>query len=368
MTETKRNLQLFNLDTMSGVYQGSRTSILQRVHLAASQPDATGQSETRWARLLWFNDPPACLLFLQAVADVAQDTVQWEPEPLLRLDDPLGDDFLEHLGLALEAEGWSLRTCGTCVHWRQFVGNPNADGVPMGRCDWPRVTTEKNQPGVDQPAPNQPEPDQPEPDQPEVSVRFQSGLALTCEHWSNRNAPPERLPAPAASGQDSLPRYAKTSQETPGLFGRFMARLRRATGEPTEEPPRQQPLVEQSGVGAGTEPCFACQGRIANLGAMTGITDEGDKRTFSVWRCRRCHTYYLNEWIDRWERMSNLETVERYFRLAPLEAIQILRWIHDTSGARSESGPSEQARDPFQVVDEFLAGRQPLSTQVKQGR
>ena len=105
-------------------------------------------------------------------------------------------------------------------------------------------------------------------------------------------------------------------------------RMRRRSAETVrqrEAPPCtcgtwEEGLIERSGVGAGTEPCFACQGRIANLGALAVATPEGDKQTFSVWRCRSCYTYYLNDWIDRWERTDSLETEESYYRLCPTEA------------------------------------------------
>lgn len=68
-------------------------------------------------------------------------------------------------------------------------------------------------------------------------------------------------------------------------------------------------IVERSGVGVGTTPCFACQGRIANLGALAVATPEGDKQTFSIWRCRTCYTCYLNDLIDRaGRRTDSLET------------------------------------------------------------
>jgi hypothetical protein len=120
-------------------------------------------------------------------------------------------------------------------------------------------------------------------------------------------------------------------------------------------------------VGAGTEPCFACQGRIANLGALTVATDEDDKHTYSVWRCRSCFATYLNSWIDRWERLDNLETEETYFRLAPAEAVAALAVIDGVVGGEHPAGRGERTaqRTWFEA---FTAGRQPLSHQVKQGR
>ena len=129
----------------------------------------------------------------------------------------------------------------------------------------------------------------------------------------------------------------------------------------------QERLVERSGVGAGTEPCFACQGRIANLGALTVDTDEGDKHTYSVWRCRACHTTYLNSWIDRWERLDSLETEETYYRLAPAEAVEVLAVIDGVVGGEHPAGRHTRAAERA-WFEAFVRERRPLSHQRKQGR
>jgi hypothetical protein len=126
-------------------------------------------------------------------------------------------------------------------------------------------------------------------------------------------------------------------------------------------------IVERSGVGAGTEPCFACQGRIANLGALAVASPEGDKQTFSVWRCRQCFTYYLNDWIDRWERTDSLETEETYYRLAPQEALEMLAVIDGVVDAEHPARRHERGAERAWMVD-FIGAREPLSHQVKQGR
>ena len=120
-------------------------------------------------------------------------------------------------------------------------------------------------------------------------------------------------------------------------------------------------------MGAGTEPCFACQGRMANLGAIAVATPDDDKRTFSVWRCRTCGTYYLNDWTDRWERLDSLETEERTFRLAPGEALQILALIHSIDGAEHPAA-RHQREAPRRILETFIADRAPLSHQIRQGR
>jgi uncharacterized protein with PIN domain len=126
-------------------------------------------------------------------------------------------------------------------------------------------------------------------------------------------------------------------------------------------------LVERSGVGAGTEPCFACQGRIANLGALTVATAEDDKQTFSVWRCRNCYSLYLNNWVDRWERLDNLETEESYYRVAPDEAFALLTIIHGHVGGEHPGRRHERTTERQFFLD-FMADRLPLSHQIRQGR
>jgi hypothetical protein len=126
-------------------------------------------------------------------------------------------------------------------------------------------------------------------------------------------------------------------------------------------------VVERSGVGAGTESCFACQGRIANLGALAVATPEGDRQTFSIWRCRNCYTYYLNDWIDRWERTDSLETEETYYRLAPAEAFEALAVIDGVVHAEHPARRHERDAQRRWMLA-YLDRRTPLSHQIKQGR
>jgi hypothetical protein len=130
---------------------------------------------------------------------------------------------------------------------------------------------------------------------------------------------------------------------------------------------RAPEIVERSGVGAGTEPCLACHGRIANLGALTVETLDGDKETLSVWRCRACYAEYLNDWVDRWERLDSLETEETYYRVAPAEAYRVLAIISGTPGADHPGGRAQRHHLRDEVL-EIVRGRAPLSRQVRQGR
>ena len=194
-------------------------------------------------------------------------------------------------------------------------------------------------------------------------------------------------PAPSVlflrvKGQNQSGRFAEPHQRGPGALRAVRGqelqplhdlrdRVRRLVGKgKPDRPPRSQwtdNLLERSGVGAGTESCFACQGRIANLGAIAVATDENDKRTFSVWRCRTCGGFYLNDWTDRWERLDNLETEERYFRLAPGEALQILALINSIDGPEHPANRHQRTAQR-RTLESFIADRAPLSHQIRQGR
>ena len=115
------------------------------------------------------------------------------------------------------------------------------------------------------------------------------------------------------------------------------------------------------------ERCLACHGRIANLGALTLATDNDDQRTVSLWRCRLCRTFFLNDWIDRWQRLDSLETEESYYRVAPGEALSLLAHFR---GISSRENPRERdSREAQQTqIDAFLADRPRLLHQIRQGR
>jgi hypothetical protein len=100
---------------------------------------------------------------------------------------------------------------------------------------------------------------------------------------------------------------------------------------------------------------------------MTVATDEDDKRTFSVWRCRRCHTFYLNDWIDRWERLDSLETEESYYRLAPVEAVELLALFDNVIGGEHPAGRRNRSKQRA-WLEQFIQNRHRLSHQIRQGR
>lgn len=360
MNET---FQRFNLNTMSGVFPGTRTMLYQRVRLTpiltSSHAQPTVQTPDpvwRWARLLWYNDPPSCVVELEGREETATKIADEQPGPwLVRIPDPELARLAQLLEEALAAVGWRLVTCGRCAFWRPLAAR-TVDGLPTGRCTYSSV-------------------------EDAIAASFavhsalsaQSMLALACAAW--RGAETHQLPTPEktdAAASDALAPFRKRAEQESDerwtLIGRVRRWLRRsALPSPAVPQTWEDRIIERSGVGAGAEPCFACQGRIANLGALVVATPEGDKQTFSVWRCRTCYTYYLNDWIDRWERTDSLETEERYYRLAPAEALEVLAVIDDVVHAEHPARRHERTAQR-EWMFAFIGDRPLLSYQVRQGR
>ncbi|MFO7631418.1 MAG: hypothetical protein R6W76_02705 [Caldilinea sp.] len=363
MSET---FQRFNLNTMSGVFPGTRTMVYQRVRLApisTSLSDAPMAEVTddapapiQWARVLWYDDPPSCVVELEARgAGSAANTLDEQERRVVRIPDPDQATLAQLLSDALAVAGWRLMACGTCAFW-QPVAARTADGLATGRCCWRSEAENVASPLL------------------HSSLIAQSLLALACTHW--RDAAKQ---SPASTAEDDnapldaiapfRKRAEQESDERWTLIGQFRRWLRRSAPPAPDVSTQtwEDRIVERSGVGAGAEPCFACQGRIANLGALVAATPEGDKRTFSVWRCRTCHTYYLNDWIDRWERTESLETEERYYRLTPSEAMEVLAVIDNVVHAEHPARRHERTAQRDWMLA-FVGERSLLSHQVRQGR
>jgi hypothetical protein len=328
---------------MSGVFPGTRTAVYQRLYLTPLQP---GRAPL-WADLLWSADPPA-------VAVVPRPSGPPAP-PLARIEDPSAEpDLLARLRAALAAAGWQLNTCGVCRHWRGR-GATNDDGVPLGSCGW------RPPPSGGSPVP--------------AMLATQSALALSCPHFAEASITdtiqqPDAPQAAAAGDAQRVPKAAELDPDRLSFWPRLRHRLRRRLSGPADPAPSagwETHIVERSGVGAGTEPCFGCQGRIANLGALAVASPEGDKQTLSIWRCRRCGATYFNDWTDRWERLDSLETEERYHRIAPAEALYALTVIQREVGADHPAGRDRRHALRDQLLA-LTAGRPPLSHQIRQGR
>lgn len=333
------DFQLFNLETMSGIFPGTRTKTFQRLRLQALDDQA---KQFIWAQVYWYTEPVACVVYAQPQASSIAGLT-----PLVRLTEPFGGDFNQRLQAALQQSGWQMASCGSCAFW-QPLPSPNEDGLPTGRCLWT---------GASSTASALP-----------ASLATQANLALHCPRWQHAVGKQEQLPP--TNAQPALAPMRKAAEISESKLP-YWVRLRKQVarlGKPPVKPQTwEEKLVERSGVGAGTEPCFACQGRIANLGALAVETPEGDKQTFSVWRCRSCYTVYLNDWIDRWERLDNLETEEKYYRIAPAEALDLLTIIDAVTDGDHPGRRRERQSERLRILD-YLAERTPLSSQIRQGR
>jgi len=319
---------LFNTETMSGIHPGNRTAQNHIVRLQAI--DAPQEPQT-WVRVLWLQETEGCAIYRQKGGG------QWEDQPFLSLPGATSAQMVLALADALGATGQQALICGVCRWWQPVAEAANEDGIPLGRCTW------AGSEAAPTPGPGQ----------------NQAFLALACPHWEAGEQPPV-LPF--------VPTGATTAEKSPGWWSALRGRLAgRAESKPTARLDSLTHVLERSGVGAGTERCLACHGRIANLGALTVATDKDDKRTLSVWRCRRCLTFYLNDWIDRWVRLDNLETEESYYRIAPGEALSLLNLFRERPG--SEHPKDRHSRTEQRArVDAFLVDRPRLLHQIKQGR
>jgi len=341
-----KSFQLFNLDTMSGITSGIRTQIFQRLRLQNRSGDSL------WARLLWENDPVSCDLFLQT-----GENEQWSETPLIHFLGPDGHEetdphlWLHEIRNMLLEKGWQLQSCSSCVFWQPLATRVTVDRLPVGKCGY--QTSLETVPEI---------------------LSQQSGLALACDNWKTKPeiAPDEELVITIGDTSTESPiekfmeKFAEQAAFRPTIGQRIKTLFQR-NKQSSQPKSWQETLVERSGVGAGTEPCLACQGRIANLGALTVESAEGDKQTFSVWRCRVCYTLYLNDWTDRWERVDTLETEERYYRLAPADAAYILSDLHHRPGAEHPAGRHlrDEQRGWF---ENFLADHVAVSHQIRRGR
>lgn len=325
MLPVDNRFHLFNTRTMSGVHPGSRTAQSYFVHLQSVNGD---ENVEIWSRLLGGGSEDGYALYAQAGDG-------WSEQPLAQIPGGMDEDFFDRLREALAVAGHRPLTCGGCRWWSRVQQTANPEGLPLGLC---------RQGGMDEGSPN---------------LRYaQSALALECPHWQEGLQEDELPPFPSAQAAQTT---APTGWWT-GLRNRLTGKGKTARPQPAPDA-----LVERSGVGAGTERCLACHGRIANLGALTLATASDDRRTVSIWRCRLCHSFYLNDWIDRWERLDSLETEESYYRLAPKEAFDLLALFGETSGGEHpkdrHSRTSQRDR-----VDAFLTDRPRLLHQFRQGR
>lgn len=301
----------FQTETMSGVAAGSRSLHYFRIRLRLKRDDAR-----RWGRIALREREQPTHFSLESI-----DSPELETAPLLALEAVGSDELDEQLPALLQQTGYEALICGTCGHWQPLTGQQDESGVRLGAC---RLKTE--------PLSFPPE------------LLRQSGLAVECPGWTESSRRREPEPEPSAAPKED---------EAPRPLGGLLSRLWR---RPKTNAVPGQPILDRARSTTGSLPCFTCHGSLANLGARNLSTVEGDKRTLSVWRCRVCHVYLLNDFIDRWERLDTLEIEEKFYRLAPFEALSLL----EEAGADAESWMRRCA--------ELTTNRVPMSKQKRHGR
>lgn len=228
---------------------------------------------------------------------------------------------------ATAARGWQVRACGACAYWH-VLDSASAGGA--GSCVWSY------------------------PDAPRDASAQQGILAAPCTHFAAAATDAVPPPATAASPAESTSGTARTWWQR--LWPHRSGQSTRGSDQGTAN------VVERSGRRPGTIPCLACPGRMANFGAQKCRTHEGDERTFSIWRCRQCLGYYLNDWTDKWVRTDALEVVDIYYRLAPHEALTCLDMI-EQAGLKQIT-PADLQR----WTEAFLAGHDATRKEVRRAR
>ncbi len=250
-------------------------------------------------------------------------------------------EMLALLSAAVAADGYHVRACGTCANFRSSGPAHQASGNWAGYCTWARER------------------------QVESAVLTQLVLAAPCDHYAPEEAGRGSPPSTPNLSPSALPTVSPARRKQKGRWRNWWRRLRGEREGPGPESPRddERVLVERSGRRPGTVPCPSCSGRIANLGALSTVTEQGDTRTFSVWRCRQCLAYFLEDWVDAWVRTDSLETVERLYRLAPAEAMtaldQVARCPHPSPQERHLLTPEKT------WFADFVATRVPLRAAIR---
>ena len=231
------------------------------------------------------------------------------------------DVVFEKIQDALLGRGINIASCGACQHWQHGEAH-------LGWCRWNREN------------------------RPLTTIAEQTILASPCDHFLAQDVP--RKPDLQNFVQ---PRHPQKTEKRLSWWQRVFHKPASDEFDGNEER-----FIEQSGKRPGTIPCLVCPGRMANLGAQKSKTPEKDDRTFSVWRCRECYSYFLNDYTDKWVRLDSLEVVDVYFRLAPQEAVECLAVIEETQNRKRTVAEMQE------WMGNFLQARSPARREVRHSR
>ena len=347
MSLPSEELRLFNLDTMSGVFAGTRPPDYRRLRLGSlADPTAT----LRWYELHLYTIPPSMTLYRHD-----PDPEKSPPAALCSISEPPRNRVVDSLQIELANQGLWLHACGSCHYWQQ---SPSIDfgQEPVGRCHW------ASEESVGRQLP--------------MTLARQSPLSLGCTHWRKAKDPQQVSQLGHDLGSSTFsdraepcvaPQGTQSKTNLRDIWNGWRSRVRPIGDSRTQATDWNEHIQERSAGQAGTQACLVCPGRLVNLAALSIDTPDGDAQTLSVWRCRTCYTIFLNNWIDRWKRLDTLETEESYYRLAPREAFRILDLLDPAFAPDSQEGHSRR-RQQHGAILQFINSQQPLGRQIKHGR
>ena len=364
----------FNLDTMSGIYPGERPAVYQRVlAVRVDRPDAPAH----WFRLSWDQQPPGPLFHPD---EPQAGDVDRLPTFRLAVTDARQTCIL--LASELAQRKWALHTCGTCAFWHRQQ-DATAGGDAAGQCGY--RPAEPQGAATNATAARAKNKDDAFPAASADSVHSgvnpflplyyaasdltaQSALSMACRHWAAAPSAHSAFAAQDHPNSEAAPVQPAISepQAAPSLWRRLQTLLLPGRRAKVDRPSAKS-IRSKKATAVGTEPCFACQGRIARLGSLTLAEPSKDNETFTVWRCHTCYTTYLGDWIDRWVRLDSLETEETLYRVAPADAAGLLEAFQiSQTNADMRSGDSRRVLETR--LRSMTQELEPLSHQVKLGR
>lgn len=248
-----------------------------RVGVEASDEPVDGEIWVREEDLEWEVEAADTRL----VTDVSDAGAARRDVVFNQLRDKLGD------------EGVRLRTCGTCAFFRAAPDGEDDENGWLGYC------TKEH-------------PENPESVPDQVAL-----LAPDCHEFEYREGSAHRIDITElrqaglntpADVDATAPMPQQDEQET-GLFG-FVKRLFNIGG--TQEEYVRTGVIERP----GGQPCACCGTRMTNRASIANMSESGEERILSVWRCPHCHGNYLDDWFEAYVG-SRARDAERLYVVPP---------------------------------------------------
>lgn len=230
---------------------------------------------------------------------VREEDLEWEVEAAdTRLVTDVSDAgearrdlVFRQLRERLGNEGVRLRTCGTCAHFRAAPAGEDDENGWLGYC------TKEH-------------PDNPEPIPDQVAL-----LAPDCHEFEYRSSAPEPIDiAEIQQVGSEVPADLDATRPMPqqqesGVLG-FVKRLF-GIGKEEQEYLRTG-VIERP----GGQPCACCGTRMTNRASIANMSESGEERILSVWRCPHCHGNYLDDWFEAYVG-SRARDAERLYVVPP---------------------------------------------------